>query len=394
MTLHVGSLFSGIGGIDLGLERCGMTVKWQSEIEPYSCRVLAKHWPDVPNLGDIKKIDWEQVEVVDVIAGGYPCQPFSTAGKRGGTDDPRHLWPEMLRAISVLRPRVAFLENVRGHYSLGFERVLGDLADIGYDCEWEIVSAQSVGAPHRRERLICLAYPSEQQFNGRGCGHGAGTVREWSAVQESACGSSSDVAYTEEQSSDGEPDYFRDSKRPETIPELGDSSGAAYVANTDCSPGEFQREREVSESDLGRRSQNVAYTDSDNTTYGRQRESLQGKDRSRGNDGSGSGSDTGQISMGSTRQDSSDVAYTDSRQTGGRLGSQSADRGQVQQQRDHFGGEEGYAGGQWWEVEPDVGRVAHGIPARVDRLRGLGNAVVPQVAEVVGRVIVEMLTPG
>ena len=277
--ITAGSLFSGIGGIDLGLERVGMTVKWQSEIEPYSCRVLKKHWPDVPNLGNIREVNWEEVERVDVIAGGYPCQPFSTAGKRGGSDDPRHLWPEMLRAISVLRPRVAFLENVRGHYSLGFDRVLGDLADIGYDCEWEIVSAQSVGAPHRRERLICLAYPSQQQCNGRGSGHGAGTVGEWSAVQESACGGSSNVANATKQSSDGEPDHFRDSERPETIPKLGDSGGSENGS------------------------------------------------------------------------------------------------------------------GQWWEVEPDVGRVAHGIPARVDRLRGLGNAVVPQVAEVVGRVIMEMLTP-
>ena len=332
MTLHVGSLFSGIGGIDLGLERCGMTVKWQSEIEPYSCQVLKKHWPNVPNLGNIREVNWEEVERVDVIAGGYPCQPFSTAGKRNGTDDPRHLWPEMLRAISVLRPRVAFLENVRGHYSLGFDRVLGDLADIGYDCEWEIVSAQSVGAPHRRERLICLAYPDDSRSGA----------------------SRSDA----------------------------DRNRSANVNGWNDQP----------QSQPGRFSQDVADTDGDNTTYGRQRESLQGKDRSRGNDGSGSGSDTWQVGMGSTRQDTCDVADTDSRQTGGRLGSQSADTGQVRQQRDHFGGEEGYAGGQWWEVEPDVGRVAHGVPSRVDRLRGLGNAVVPQVAEVVGRVIVEMLT--
>lgn len=277
--ITVGSLFSGIGGIDLGLERVGMTVKWQSEIEPYSCRVLAKHWPHVPNLGDIREVNWEEVERVDVIAGGYPCQPFSLAGQRNGTEDPRHLWPEMLRAISVLRPRVAFLENVRGHYSLGFDSVLGDLADIGYDAEWEIVSAQSVGAPHRRERLICLAYPSQQQFNGRGCEHGVGTLGEWSALQKSACGSSIDVA------------------------------------------------------------------------------------------------------------------NADSRQTGGRLGSEAADRGSLSGWADHFGGEKGYVGGQWWEVEPDVGRVAHGVPARVDRLKGLGNAVVPQVAKVVGRVIMEMLTP-
>lgn len=303
----VGSLFSGIGGIDLGLERVGMTVKWQSEIEPYSCRVLAKHWPDIPNLGNIREVNWEEVERVDVIAGGYPCQPFSTAGKRGGSDDPRHLWPEMLRAIGSLRPRVAFLENVRGHYSLGFDSVLGNLADIGYDAEWEIVSAQSVGAPHRRERLICLAYPSQQFLNGRGCGNGAGTIREWSAVQESASG------------------------------------GGCVVADTDGTPRQLQRQRDVPESDIGRRGENVSNSDC------------------KRNGGWVRGFQQGSIFR--------------------RRGS------------DNERGEDCYASGQWWEVEPDVGRVAYGVPARVDRLRGLGNAVVPQVAEVVGRVIMEMLTP-
>jgi len=343
--ITVGSLFSGIGGIDLGLERCGMTVKWQSEIEPYSCRVLAKHWPDVPNLGNIREVNWEEVEKVNVIAGGYPCQPFSTAGKRGGSDDPRHLWPEMLRAISVLRPRVAFLENVRGHYSLGFDRVLGDLADIGYDAEWEIVSAQSVGAPHRRERLICLAYPSQQFLNGGGCGNGARTIREWSAVQESASGGGSDVADTQKQFGDGERDHSRDSARSETVRKLGDRGRSENVADTD-----------------GKR-RGIGWLNNETRV-------IDGRSQER-----------------------NVVAHADSRQTSGRLGSEPASRGHLSGRADHFGGEEGYAGGQWWKVEPDVGRVAHGIPARVDRLRGLGNAVVPQVAEVVGRVIMEMLTP-
>jgi hypothetical protein len=92
MTLTVGSLFSGIGGFDLGLERAGMQVIWQSEIDEFASRVLKKHWPDVPNLGDITKVDWSEVERPDVICGGYPCQPFSQAGKRGGENDARHLW--------------------------------------------------------------------------------------------------------------------------------------------------------------------------------------------------------------------------------------------------------------------------------------------------------------
>ena len=162
--LTVGSLFSGIGGLDLGLERAGMRVAWQSEIDPYACKVLAKHWPEVPNHGNIKEIDWRRVEPVDVICGGYPCQPFSTTGKRRGEEDPRHLWPWVGEAISELRPRYAILENVRGHLSLGGTTVIGELACIGYDAEWRVVSAASVGANHRRDRVIIVAYPSGQHL--------------------------------------------------------------------------------------------------------------------------------------------------------------------------------------------------------------------------------------
>jgi DNA (cytosine-5)-methyltransferase 1 len=156
--MRVGSLFSGIGGLDLGLERAGMTVVWQSEIDPYASRVLAKHWPTVPNLGDITTIDWSNVEPVDLICGGYPCPGFSTVGLRRGLDDDRYLWPPMLDAIRILRPRFALLENVSGHLSLGFDEVLADLAGIGFDAEWSIVPACAFGAPHSRERLFCVAH--------------------------------------------------------------------------------------------------------------------------------------------------------------------------------------------------------------------------------------------
>lgn len=158
--LTVGSLFTGIGGIDLGLERTGhFRTIWMSEIDTYANQVLAKHWPDVTNLGNIKEIDFERVERPDLIIGGYPCQPFSTAGKRQGENDPRHLWPECLRALRILRPRYALFENVRGHLAIGFSRVLADLAAIGFDAEWQIIPASAVGAPHRRDRLFIVAYP-------------------------------------------------------------------------------------------------------------------------------------------------------------------------------------------------------------------------------------------
>ncbi len=169
--MRVGSLFSGIGGLDLGLERAGMEVIWQSEIDAYASRVLAKHWPHVPNLGDVKTIDWSTVERPDLICGGYPCQPFSLAGGRKGTDDPRHLWPYFADALRVLRPEWALLENVPGHLSLGFGDVQSDLAELGYDTEWECIPAAAVGAPHLRWRIFVVAHAQGHSRRGvaRGC---------------------------------------------------------------------------------------------------------------------------------------------------------------------------------------------------------------------------------
>lgn len=166
--LTFGSLFSGIGGLDLGLERAGMTCRWQSEIDPYASRVLKKHWPNTPNLGDINDIEWRTVEPVDLICGGYPCQPFSVAGKRDGTNDERHLWPKFADAIRVLRPRYALLENVTGHLSLGFGTVLADLAACGYDTEWDCIPAATVGAPHLRDRLWVIATRARTVANTNG----------------------------------------------------------------------------------------------------------------------------------------------------------------------------------------------------------------------------------
>jgi DNA (cytosine-5)-methyltransferase 1 len=322
MTYTVGSLFSGIGGLDLGLERAGMKVVWQSEIDPFACKVLKKHWPRVVNHGDIKQIDWGTVEPVDIICGGYPCQPFSTAGKRKGTDDPRHLWPWVRTAISELRPQYAILENVRGHLSMGGLQVIGELAEIGYDAEWRVVSAAGLGAPHRRDRIIIVAYPNSGDApDGGKCTH------------------------------------------------------------------------------------------------------VQSQDQSWGDDGTGSGSHSGQVSMGGARQDASNVAYPCEQQLNGGGHQHSPreikKRKALQEQVDRGSGYVAYTKGSssrgtkphhllprvwqttelgeqncstrsigdWWETEPDVGRVADGIPHRVDRLRGLGNAVVPQVAEYIGRLI-------
>jgi len=155
--MKVGSLFSGIGGFDLGLERAGYDISWQVEIDPYCQRVLAKHWPTVPRYGDICAVDWGTVEKVDLICGGFPCQPFSTAshGRRTAVS----LWPEMFRAIKSLRPAWVCVENVAGAADMVFREVAFDLASIGYSTTPPLeIPACAVGLDHWRPRYWLLAH--------------------------------------------------------------------------------------------------------------------------------------------------------------------------------------------------------------------------------------------
>jgi DNA (cytosine-5)-methyltransferase 1 len=162
-------LFSGIGGFSLGLERTGgfKTVAF-CEIDPFCRRVLAKHWPEVPCYDDVRELGARRLAAdgisIDAISAGFPCQDASVGqtqwGKRVGIDGERTgLWRDVCRLADELRPRVVLLENVPGLLSAGFGRVLGDLAEIGYDAEWRCLSASALGLPHRRERLCIVAYP-------------------------------------------------------------------------------------------------------------------------------------------------------------------------------------------------------------------------------------------
>ncbi len=165
--MKVGSLFSGIGGLDLGLERAGMEIVWQVENDPYCRKVLRKHWPEVLLLGDVKEIDFKTLPIVDLICGGFPCQPVSCAGKRRGKEDERWLWPEFHRAIRETRPQWVLVENVPGLLSIEdgrlFAGILGDLAASGYDAEWDMLCANQFGVPQKRERVFLIA--SSTQFN-------------------------------------------------------------------------------------------------------------------------------------------------------------------------------------------------------------------------------------
>lgn len=266
-------LCSGIGGFSLGLEWAGMTCSGQVEIDPFCNRVLEKHWPHVPRWKDLKdERNYEQFPAVDLVCGGYPCQPFSHAGKRRGADDDRHLWPYVFKVVQRLRPAWCLFENVAGHVTLGLDTVLSELEGEGYACRPVVIPACALDAPHIRKRVWILAH----------------------------------------------------SERPERRPR--ESSGH----DADRETGERQK----ATSGAGNCGEKITgfYSDSDKTG----REEL----------------DTSAVSD-STR----------------------------------FGA--GVFAPQWrkWPAEPGVGRVAHGVPNRLDRCGALGNAIVPQLAEVFGLAI-------
>ena len=162
--MKVLDLFSGIGGYSLGLEAAGFETVAFSEIEPFCDKVLKKHWPKVPNLGDITKLTgeniYERVGKIDVICGGFPCQSVSIAGKKAGFEDRKKsgLWYEYSRLIGEIKPKYVIIENVRNLLNIGMMEVLKSLDSHGYDCEWQVISARDVGARHLRERIWVVAW--------------------------------------------------------------------------------------------------------------------------------------------------------------------------------------------------------------------------------------------
>jgi DNA (cytosine-5)-methyltransferase 1 len=166
--MRVGSLFAGIGGFDLAARWMGWTTAWFSEIDPYCCKVLEKHWPGVPNLGDITQIDWGTVESVDILCGGFPCQDISEAGKRVGIEGARSgLWKHMVRGIDATRPRWVVGENVAALLRRGWDVVRGDLRGLGYRVARPVVlSASAVGAPQERSRVWIVANANHPRLQG------------------------------------------------------------------------------------------------------------------------------------------------------------------------------------------------------------------------------------
>ena len=325
--LTVGSLFAGIGGFDLGLERTGhFRTVWQCEIDPFCQAVLTTHWPEVPKYDDIRQLSATTPGLVrpDVLCGGFPCQDISLAGKGEGIDGSRSgLWAEYARLIGELRPRYVLVENVAALRSRGLDRVLRDLAACGYDAEWDCLPASAVGAPHRRDRIWIVAYPQLARRDGL-----HERVEQGHMAPDAAWGG-------------------------------GDVTNRR--ASTDHSRG-VQGQGEVG-------GDAHPHPHRERLTERRERDSHAhepGQQAPRGDDAGG---------LRAAVADAHDPRLE------GRLLHREGTC-------ELLAGARSRALEGVWRTEPHVGRVAHGVSARVDRLRGLGNAIVPQIATFLGELIV------
>lgn len=309
--LTFGSLFAGIGGIDLGFERAGLRCKWQVEIDEYARRVLAKHWPNVRRWDDVRTWPQPDTEYVDIIAGGFPCQDISYAGKGAGLAGERSgLFYEAMRIVRKLEPRFVVLENVAALLTRGMGDVLGTLASLGYDVEWDCIPAAAVGAPHIRDRVFIVCYNTNgQKFDP------IGSFPQWTNTEPSGVSSV-----------------------------LSDSNGRRCEKQSEC--------------------------DCESTA----RQQAQQRDNS--------------LRLCDTLSDSDGNRWEQVEQLEQRRSSQTRTINTVEQRTRRI------RKSNWWTTEPAVGRVANGVSHRVDRLRGLGNAVVPQVAEFIARRLLDSRETG
>lgn len=323
----VGSLFAGIGGLDLGFERAGFETAWQVEIDDYASAVLEKNWPHVRRWKDITNFPPEPIDDwrVDVIVGGFPCQDISLAGSGAGLEGARSgLFYELIRVVGLLQPRAVVLENVSALLARGLDRVLAELAALGFDAEWHCIPAAYVGAPHIRDRIFILAHTSQR---------GQSELRGSPWGNRLPAGGGQGVA-----DSDGErlKGQQRQSRRSEQGRQANSAGGSSEgVSNADCAGSQ-------------------------------KRENLRGDDESQQ-----------QAAVGGDREQGAGEAVESD--LGGTADGFSA-------RMDRLAGGLNAWGPDW---ERDVPRVAIKIPKRVDRLRCLGNAVVPQVAELVARMLLD-----
>ena len=325
--LRLLDLFSGIGGFSYAAEHLvgGYKTVGFCDNDPFCRQVLQKHWPDVEIFDDVRRTDdFIRCGRVDVITGGYPCQPFSRAGKQKGAEDDRHLWPSMFELIKQKRPAFVIGENVAGHITLGLDEVLFDLESEGYSARPFVIPAVAVDAHHRRDRVWIVAH-ADTQGEPDVTGHAEAGQRL----------GSEDVGHA---ANDGRDRRSSPAKRERSQGEQSESGSGLW--------------REPSGS-------GTALADADGNRWRQKRPDDRG-----GPDKSGD-RPPGRTGRGGEIMADADRARLEERQG---FGSHNEQKLQAVIRRD------------WWLAEPDVGRVAHGLPGRVDRLKSLGNSIVPQVA--------------
>jgi len=375
-------LFSGIGGFSLGLEATGgFETAAFCDIDLYSRKVLKKHWPHVKQYEDIKGLNYERLKAdglfpIDIITGGYPCQPFSVAGRKKGEEDPRHLWPEMFRLIKELRPTWVIGENVSGHIKLGLDTVLENLESEGYSTRTFSISASSVGANHQRERVWIVANSnnarnrtSEYEVNK----DRQETIKKWQEQSQFEFSRQSEnVANSDDKriwSRIGGSDHDNEKKSGGWSFDRGRSNGNDEWSDSSTTKNETM---------------DVANSNGSEQTERRQHSNVEEESHVGGDLERGSRTNGREGRVRTTRQSSeNDVADTNSErgclwETGGK---DAKDVGESSRSEETFG---------WWDTEPDVGRVAHGVSKRVDRLKSLGNSLVPQIPFLIGSCIKEI----
>jgi DNA (cytosine-5)-methyltransferase 1 len=349
-------LFSGIGGFALAAKRAGFRTIGFSEIEAYACKILALHFPDVPNLGDIRRLEsFSGISRPAVLTGGYPCQPFSFAGKRGGSNDDRHLWPAMFAIIKIVRPSWIICENVFGHVSMGLDSVLSDLESVGYSAQSFIIPACAVDARHRRDRVWIVAH--SDLIETRGPEAGRETRR---GLAECDAGELSQQTVSDTMRDGTGKGYGEIPSETEIAaqrtgggisPESCDSG--KDVADTAWIQQGREEQRPIGER-IGQGGQSIDISNPNSIGRNERGELRDGKSDIE----QGGPTMADAVNAGTQKRDASGEPA----QPGQHSGSVNAD---------------------WCEWLPESGfcRVADGIPDRVDRLKGLGNAIVPQVVE-------------
>lgn len=380
--MRVLDLFSGIGGFSLGLERAGMETVAFCEVDPFCRQILNKHWPDVPIHNDIRELNGKEYQGrIDLICGGFPCQPFSTAGKRKGKDDDRDLWPEMFRIIREVRPAWVIGENVAGFINMEFERTANDLEAEGYQVQAFNIPACAVGAPHERKRIWIVAHSERAE---RWPGESTGDDGDWGFAEreEAASGvGTSDpdgrkeaMAYATSLNDRGRPGEICETNgRPQ--PGLRAEFGGPGQTPTSMGDPEY----------YGSFTAEVSGSVITASNYDPERKDAASK------------------SSGTSKSGNYEV-MADSDQLNRRRGEKESGTGKEN-------GSE-ISDSSWWELEPNVGRMVDGLSTfmdciggipiesapqitnskrisagRLHRLKALGNSVVPQIPEILGRMI-------